>query len=88
MARDRAARERGEKRSQTDPLSNSEWLNAVKEEARRERSGKVYMQPLEASWREFMQHRGWTPDDIAELPDDWLYAEWGRYRLRAKYGIE
>lgn len=46
-----------------------------------------YMQPIEASWREFLEDRGWTPDDTAEMPDDWLYGEWMRYFLRRKYHI-
>lgn len=46
-----------------------------------------YMQPTEASWREFMERRGWVPADLEELPDDWLYGEWGRYQLQIKFGM-
>ena len=52
------------------------------------RRNTTYMQPYEASWREFLQSRNWTPDQVAELPDDWLYAEWGRYLLRLHYQID
>lgn len=89
MARDRAARKMGDGRPDLSRLGREAYLQAVEEEVRRERlSSKTYMQPIEATWREFLQYRGWTPDDVAELPDDWLYAEWGRYRLRAIYGID
>ena len=66
--------------------SGEEYARLVKQQAQEERS-RGYFQPLEASWREFLKERGWTPSQVDELPDDWLYAEWGMYILRNRYKI-
>lgn len=42
---------------------------------------------MEVSWHEFLRYMRWTPADVDELPDDFLYVEWGIYSLKVKYGI-
>lgn len=64
----------------------ADYDRILKEQAREERQSG-YTQPLAVSWREFLKERGWTPDDVDALPDDWLYAEWQIYVLRIRYQI-
>jgi hypothetical protein len=63
--------------------------NAAKERERvLHKASRRYMQPFEASVREFHASRNWTPDQVAELPDDWHFAEWAMYVLRNHYRID
>jgi hypothetical protein len=85
-------REEEERRRENERLSrikdDQKYLDALQEAIRKEKAkGKGYTQPVEASWREFLQKRGWTPLDVGELPEDFVYSEWGRYTLQVRYGL-
>ncbi len=71
-----------------DPEKWQEATNdALRQAAQDKKKNKVYMQPAEASWLEFLEYRGWTPLDVDMLPDDYLRVEWGRYSLMLQYDI-
>ncbi len=86
MAADRAAHEQREQSARRGKMSNEEWLRDIEKEMM-ERKAQGYMQPVEATWREFLEHRHWTPTQVDELPDDWLYGEWMRFLLARVYGV-
>jgi hypothetical protein len=69
-------------------LKGQARIEAMEEQMRQKRNARrAYTQPLEASWREFIEFKGWTPIEVDELPDDWVCSEWLRYSLMNRYGI-
>jgi hypothetical protein len=91
-ARIKTDREAESARRETERLSRikdkRQYQEALQDSIRRERASKKgYTQPMEATWREFLQKRDWTPNDVQELPEDYVYSEFCRYILQIKYGV-
>lgn len=92
MKFDREEEERKAKHGRVDSIQDmrkwqEEATELVRQEKRERAQAKAYMQPVAVSWIDFLNKRRWRPQDVDEMPDDFVFLQWSCYQLRIKYGI-